>query len=325
VRNGKTAGRSEVRVLAAACAGAGLVTLGTVVVPFSATAPTGLGLALGTLALLIAAGLALAARRVPVAVLHAVVVVASTAVTACVASSTTAAGPGVTACSYSWVALYAAFHFHRRALAVHLLLVAGGFAVGLALSGAPSAPQTWWFVMVTLTAVSATVHVLTERLRRSASTDPLTGLLTRPAFRRRAELEMGGAARTSSPLSLVVIDLDDFKAVNDTHGHARGDDLLASTARVWRRVVRPTDVLGRHGGDEFVLLLPATRAADVAGLLHRMRAADPGGRWSAGVAQWEGEPFDDWLAHADRRLYVDKSLNRTARETGRREEVLGLR
>jgi diguanylate cyclase (GGDEF)-like protein len=325
VHNHRTASRGEVLVLAAACAGAGLVTLGTVVVPFSDTAPTGLGLALGALALLIASCLALARRPVPTAVLHGVVVVASTAVTACVASSTTAAGPGVTACSYFWVALYAAFYFRRRALAAHLVLIVGGLAAGLVLSSAPSAFQTWWFVVVTLAAVSTTVHVLVDRLRRSASVDPLTGLLTRPAFRRRAEQEMARAARTSSPLSLVVIDLDEFKAVNDTYGHARGDDLLASTARSWRRAIRPDDALGRHGGDEFVLLLPSTGSAGVATVLDRMRAADPAGRWSTGVAEWEGESFDDWLVHADRRLYVDKSLNRTARETGRREQVLGLR
>lgn len=312
-------------VLAAACAGAGLVTLGTVVVPFSDTAPTGLGLALAALALLIASGLASAHRWVPVAVLHAVVVVASTAVTACVATSTTAAGPGVTATSYSWVALYAAFYFRRAALAAHLALVAGGFAAGLVLSDAPSAFQTWWFVTVALAAVAGTVHALVERLRRAATHDPLTGLLTRAAFRQRAEAEMSRASRRGEALSLTVIDLDDFKAVNDTFGHARGDDLLTSTARTWSRVVRPSDALGRQGGDEFVLLLPATTAGGAASVLDRMRAADPEGRWSAGTAEWEGESFDAWLAHADRRLYVDKSRSRTARETSRRQEMLGLR
>ena len=323
MRSGKRARSSEVLILAAACAGAGLVTLGTVVVPFSDTAPTGLGLALGALALLIASGLALGSRRMPVAVLHAVLVIASTAVTACVATSTTQAGPGVTAVSYFWIALYAAFYLRRAALVGHLVLAVVGFAVGLVLSGAPSAFQTWWFVVVTLGAVTATVHVLVDRLRRSASLDPLTGLLTRAAFRRRVEQEVAAATRHGRPLSLAVIDLDDFKVVNDTHGHARGDALLASTARSWGRVLRSGDVLGRHGGDEFVLLLPSTTAADVVPVLDRMRTVAPGTRWSAGVAEWEGDPFDEWLVRADRRLYVDKSRNRTAREAGRRQEMLG--
>ncbi len=312
-------------VLAAACVGAGLVTLGTVVVPFSDTAPTGLGLALGALALLIASGLALGSRRMPVAVLHAVLVIASTAVTACVAASTTPAGPGVTAVSYFWIALYAAFYLRRAALVVHLGLAVAGFAAGLVLSDAPSAFQTWWFVVVTLGAVTAAVHVLVDRLRRSASLDPLTGLLTRAAFRRRVEQEMAGATSHGRPLSLTVIDLDGFKVVNDTYGHARGDDLLASTARSWGGVLRSGDVLGRHGGDEFVLLLPSTTATEAALVLDRMRTAAPSTRWSAGVTEWEGETFDQWLVRADRLLYLDKSRNRVARETDRRQESLGPR
>ena len=311
-------------VLAAACAGAGLVTLGTVVVPFSDTAPTGLGLALGALALLIASGLALGSRRMPVAVLHAVLVVASTAVTACVATSTTEAGPGVTAVSYFWVALYAAFylrrgrpggaprarggrvrrrpHDQRRAVGRPDLVVRGRHpGCGQRHRPRPGRPA----------APLGLAH-------------PLTGLLTRAAFRRRVDQELLAAARPAGPES-PVIDLDDFKVVNDTHGHARGDDLLASTARSWGRALRSGDVLGRHGGDEFVLLLPATTATEVAAVLDRMRTVAPGTRWSAGVAEWEGDPFDDWFARADRRLYVDKGRNRTAREAGRGQEVLGLR
>ena len=193
------------------------------------------------------------------------------------------------------------------------MLAVVGFAVGLMISDAPSAVQTWWFVVVTLAAVSATVHVLVDRLRRSASLDPLTGLLTRAAFRRRVDQELLAAARHGRPVSLAVIDLDDFKVVNDTHGHARGDDLLALTARSWARALRSGDVLGRHGGDEFVLLLPATTATEVAPVLDRMRTVAPGTRWSAGVAEWEGDRFDEWLARADRRLYVDKGRNRTTR------------
>ena len=90
-------------------------------------------------------------------------------------------------------------------------------------------------------------------------------------------------------------------------------------------MLRSGDVLGRHGGDEFVLLLPSTTAAEVELVLDRMRTVAPGTRWSAGVAEWEGDPFDEWFARADRRLYVDKSRNRTAREAGRRQEMLGPR
>ncbi|HEX5493358.1 MAG TPA: diguanylate cyclase [Mycobacteriales bacterium] len=106
------------------------------------------------------------------------------------------------------------------------------------------------------------------RLRRLADTDPLTGLLNRTAFRR--ELEGALDPRAGAGAALLFCDLDDFKAVNDTLGHATGDDLLVSVARRLREAVRGHDVVARLGGDEFVILCPGLGAEDTGRLALRV-------------------------------------------------------
>lgn len=106
------------------------------------------------------------------------------------------------------------------------------------------------------------------RLRRLADTDPLTGLLNRTAFRR--ELEGALDRRAGSGAALLFCDLDDFKAINDTMGHAAGDELLVSVANRLREAVRLRDVVARLGGDEFVILCPGLGAEDTGRLALRV-------------------------------------------------------
>lgn len=110
-----------------------------------------------------------------------------------------------------------------------------------------------------------------ERLRRLADTDPLTGLLNRSALRR--ELERALDARCGIGAALLFCDLDEFKAVNDTWGHAAGDELLVSVARRLRETVRGHDVVARIGGDEFVIMCPGLGAEDTSRLALRVSAA----------------------------------------------------
>nr|WP_231126506.1 GGDEF domain-containing protein [Motilibacter aurantiacus] len=184
--------------------------------------------------------------------------------------------------------------------------MAGGFAAGLGVCDAPSALQTWGFVTVSVGGVALVLQSLVERLRRQADRDQLTGLLNRVAFAGAAERLMGCALRRGEPLTLAVLDLDDFKGVNDRDGHAVGDRVLAGLAAAWSGALRRSDVLGRYGGDEFVLLMPDTAEGDSVEVLQRLRDALPGARWTAGVAQWQGEGLAEWIARADGDLYAHK-------------------
>lgn len=110
---------------------------------------------------------------------------------------------------------------------------------------------------------------------------------------------------------MVEIDLDGFKAYNDSNGHEAGDRLLESVARDWSGVLRRTDVLARTGGDEFVLVLPATTRPEAEVLMSRLRRANDVA-WSAGIVEWlPGEPLPAALQHADEEMYRHKPSPRS--------------
>jgi GGDEF domain-containing protein len=263
------------------------------------------------LGLLLAGALRVAGTRTPTTVLHAVVLLATGCVTACVAASTTPFGTAVTALGFVWVALYSAMFHSRRALLGHLAVVVGGLGAGLVLAGAVSPVQTWVFVAATVCVVAGVVNRDVVQLRTRADTDPLTGALTRAAFRCRAEQRMADARRRGEPLTLAILDLDGFKEVNDVHGHAAGDRLLADLAHGWAAELAPGDLLGRHGGDEFVVLV-GSGPRDGTPTLDRLRRVGVA-RWSAGVAAWSGEDLDGWLVRADAELYRRKAGRAAAR------------
>jgi diguanylate cyclase (GGDEF)-like protein len=291
-----------------ACGFAGSVGLLTAALPFSSSAPVGMALGLGIVGLALGAFLGLAGPATPRWVLHGTLVLASAAMCACVLSSTTDVGRVVTAYGYVWIALYAAWFHRRGALVLHLGGVAVGLAVALVASGAPSPVQTWIFVTASVLGVAAVLHARVVRLQRLADHDQLTGLINRGAFLATAERAMAQAERTHEPLALALIDLDGFKQVNDLHGHAAGDRLLAELAAAWSTALRRNDVLARLGGDEFVLLMHATTETAAHAVIERLAAAEGAGRWSAGVAGWRGEPMSAWLQRADAELYARKRV-----------------
>jgi diguanylate cyclase (GGDEF)-like protein len=114
---------------------------------------------------------------------------------------------------------------------------------------------------------------LYQRVRRLADHDALTGLANPRTFRRRLAAALGAAARSDEQVSILVIDIDDFKRLNDTNGHAHGDRVLRATARLLRRHAREADTAGRLGGDELALAARATDAAAAAALCTRLLAA----------------------------------------------------
>lgn len=111
---------------------------------------------------------------------------------------------------------------------------------------------------------------LRSELRRLAVTDPLTGLLNRREIERLLAIELERAARHGRPLSLMMIDLDDLKWVNDAHGHAAGDEVLVAFARLIQQGIRSSEMAGRVGGDEFTVVLPETEPRQAAALGERL-------------------------------------------------------
>jgi diguanylate cyclase (GGDEF)-like protein len=113
---------------------------------------------------------------------------------------------------------------------------------------------------------------LYDRLELQARTDALTGLLNRRSLLERLEEELAKARRFGTPLSLITIDVDDFKAFNDRFGHPDGDELLRVLADVLRRATRQhVDLVARYGGEEFVVVLPSTPAGGAEALAGRVR------------------------------------------------------
>jgi diguanylate cyclase (GGDEF)-like protein len=157
-----------------------------------------------------------------------------------------------------------------------------------------------------------------EEVQQAARTDALTGLLNHGAMQVRLREEIARARREDAPLACVILDLDDFKRVNDSRGHQAGDELLRGVADLLRAELRPYDQVARYGGDEFVLLLPGSDEDVATQVAERIRdavaaEAEPGSRLelagacSLGVAQWH-EPLDAaaLLEHADRALMLAK-------------------
>lgn len=162
-----------------------------------------------------------------------------------------------------------------------------------------------------------------EELRTLATTDPLTGAYNRRHFFALAEIEWLRFARYDRPISLLMLDIDHFKAVNDLHGHDAGDRVIAMVADACRKAKRDTDVLARVGGEEFAMLLPETNAADAAEFAERLRRAiaEPAARdirqvakvtVSIGVAQAgpEGNNIARLMKQADSALYEAKRNGR---------------
>ena len=208
----------------------------------------------------------------------------------------------------AFVVLDAHFFFSERQALVHLVsavvavtaaLLLAGVAVGAALG-----------LDVVLVGIGVVVQRLVV-LASSASRDPLTDLLNRRGFDQALQEQMRRAARTGRPLSAVLIDLDHFKAVNDTHGHEAGDRVLCRVAKLWSGELPAGAILARHGGDEFSLLLPGMAGADALALVRRVCALDAGVSLSCGVAEFRrGDSASQLMRSADRALYDAKILGR---------------
>lgn len=131
-------------------------------------------------------------------------------------------------------------------------------------------PLDWKWTSARLLAASRVVAMQRE-LERLATIDPLTGALNRRRFLERGAEELSRSSRYERPLSLLMLDIDHFKRVNDTHGHATGDEAIRMTVRACKSVLRGTDLIGRLGGEEFAVLLPETSPVNAYAAGQRLR------------------------------------------------------
>ncbi len=163
------------------------------------------------------------------------------------------------------------------------------------------------------------MHQLVQMLAQKAQIDGLTGLWNRTYFDNRWTEEHARATRHGHPISVAVLDVDHFKSVNDTFGHPAGDAVLQGLAKIARREARNTDLACRYGGEEFVLIMPDTRAHEAEILLERVRAAVEATVWprhpqrtvtiSVGIVGATGvtpASAAEWIEAADRNLYAAK-------------------
>ncbi|MDR3591787.1 MAG: GGDEF domain-containing protein [Negativicutes bacterium] len=209
--------------------------------------------------------------------------------------------------------------FYEKAPAI---LAVVGISFGLAGYFADKYLQTvnldiTWVIWGTTALVLAVCGRLLGRMLRQldlfAAVDPLTGLLNRRSFCKVLEIEYRQQTRAKSGLCLAIIDIDNFKTVNDRYGHNIGDTVLKNLSAVLARNIRAYDTIARWGGDEFVLLLPHTEIAGARVVVERIKQAVTQTEWdqnltvSVGlVAVSENADLEQVLAVADQALYRAK-------------------
>jgi len=266
------------------------------------------GLAMASGALLLATGIAwtrLATGSLPAIVVGGIVVAA-------VSAFISVGGQGQLIAGFylAVLGMFSGYFLSSRVVRGLVVLATLSYGAALILNWRLDSPAYVIAVVVLIDGVTLVVSSLVQHLRGEAIIDPLTGLLNRRGLGERAEAVHAVDTRQHAVTTIVEIDLDGFKAYNDTHGHDAGDRLLADLARDWTTVLRHSDQLARTGGDEFVLVLPATTVAEADALLTRMREVNPA-RWSAGMSQWQpGEELPEALRHADHAMYLNKPRER---------------
>jgi diguanylate cyclase (GGDEF)-like protein len=205
------------------------------------------------------------------------------------------------------VGVFAAYTLPLERIAGFLFVSAASFTTVTIAN--PLLAGTYVVVIVLAMLMFNTMHVwwLVQRLLESSLVDPLTGALNRRGLSVKAPTVRFVADRAGTATSVAVIDLDRFKEYNDRNGHAAGDALLTSLVRAWESVLRPSDLIARMGGDEFVLVLPNCTVPESESLLSRLRAASPCS-WTAGTVKWGSEDGDIFAVvdQGDRQMYRGK-------------------
>jgi diguanylate cyclase (GGDEF)-like protein len=301
---------AEVSVLAVMALVLGAGCLASAAFPMAHDAPRDIMVGLGLVGVTVALTLVLAGPEVSPFHLHITVVLFTMLIGAMVAVAATERGLMMSALGYTWTAVYVAFFFRPGTARLYAALMITALGLSLLSARAPTDVLVWVTISTMVWVAVAILTRLNARLRAEAHTDTLTGLLNRTGFAVAAARQRALSERRGEPLVLAVIDLDDFKLVNDRGGHAAGDRLLVELAEVWTASLRPGDLLARFGGDEFVLTLAGAAEDQIDNLLARLARAHPAS-WTAGaVLCSDDESLAEAIHRADARLYVAKEPRR---------------
>lgn len=252
-------------------------------------------------------------RRVPLRLLQAALMLFSLLVAIVAAHATavndvTSLGPAVI-----MTCAYAGCFYSRRALWIQIAASVGSYCAAAAFS----APNTAWTSVATAccvgVALAVVLHQLTSLLRRRSQLDQLTGAVSRAAWMKIAEDAL--QSRGSRPATVAMLDLDKFKLINDRLGHLAGDDLLRAISQAWQESLGGEGLLGRYGGDEFVILFVDTDADHARKLLTKLELIQLA-RWTTGMATARpGDDLSTLLDRVDRRLRQNKVTPMIPRQT----------
>jgi diguanylate cyclase (GGDEF)-like protein len=319
--DGGAIARARLRQSGALLFGAGAVTLAAVLTAPDPDPSDHAALLICAAIFAVAAAVLVTWRSAPDALLHLICPLGTVATTV----ATALAEPvGLTPIFYLLPMLVAGYFLPRGEILANYVfsLVACGLVLALwvdpGLRSAMFMAVTAIVGVVTLVVLSLReqVHRLVSQLGALATQDFLTGALNRGAFEQRLEAELARTERIAAPCSLVVLDVDHFKRLNDTHGHARGDHALQTLAHAVMRAKRRSDVFGRIGGEEFAVVLPDTGVAGAAVFAEKLRVSLPQTMGditvSFGVtdARTAGRSVREMLNSADLALYAAKREGR---------------
>jgi diguanylate cyclase (GGDEF)-like protein len=222
---------------------------------------------------------------------------------------------------YLVIVLFAAVFFNRRDLTEQLLVIGVVHATTLALDAISGQNVlSWSLTMFGVLSVAVVLGNLVARMHALSFQDPLTNAANRRAWDIAVNHGLDEIGRSWSVVSMLLVDIDHFKQVNDEGGHEAGDTMLRDAVATWRPKIRATDCLARIGGDEFGVLLPGcdqVNARRVGQMMLKTLSESTGGACSIGIATTHSSVSPDVLfAAADRELYRAKQAGRATLRSG---------